>query len=1338
MVKNKLISMALLLVLAMGFAAPARAAEYINNTEYYYIANDSPYLDVTGASGLRGYNNTETLFLSGKGVGTLRPLLVQGGKYQVYFYNIPYSNNYPEIEVIVYDQNGAHSTIIDHINGEEGFYDLGEFEFAAGDSCYLTFGYPGGQIQDGYVRYNCVKYELKEGYDDYIDVDLNDSDTDYQPVLKPLQKKDVDLPEIREDAVKLYVRQGGNGDGSKEAPFGTIEAAQTRARELIAAGQAGNGIGIYIYGGIYPLGGTLSLTEADSGTAEAPVIYQACGDADVILTAANTYGLDTVEPVTDEAVLAKLPEEARNQVRVIDLAAQGTYVEPLRPAQDDWARVTLPDKLVIGEDAYHLSQYPNVGEAQLRILQDGATRSKNEQIRVKGMTYSFSTLPRMLRWTDEDAILTLGKFSSGYEAQSTLVSNIDENSMNVSFLRGGGLLNQLTATAIFKNLIAEIDQPGEYCIDRKGQKLYFYPIREISTDDSILLSTFAGDGIRFQSGAHDIVFKGIGFQMCGGTGVVFESGTQDCMFAGGTVAYTSQMGVSIDGKRNTVRDCDIYAIGTNGINCVAGDTYTGTKGECLIENNTVTDVGQSGTTAMHGVTFSGCGNTLRYNHIYNILGQGVTWSGLSQTMEYNLLERVCLQFTDAGAFYTASTINWGSKLRYNIVRDVVSEEGGTGNVGLYFDNGDLSGTLVEGNIVKNACTAMTLTNYYIDIKNNVFIMDENQESLGAYTLGHTITGTSNKKPSEDRFPLYDLEALRAEYPDLVRIIEGDSGDIAKNKRASNNVYYNVSDDTRETYEAQINAESFKANGGEAAGTVFLPGKPAAADFSDIDWAQIQAQNPEFTVIPVEEIGTYQGGMRMDETLAYVENAPEAFSLSYPANGERNLPTTITLQWENLHKMGYKTETLYIAENPDFTLNTKAFAVDGGLIEIEFDPGKTYYWTVLGKTGFGYGQRFNDGGVYSFSTKSYADVYDEKVIAVSAFIRDTVEGNGFGQYASGAKKALKESLDQIQQMEGPAEEKIAMLDQAIAAFQAQQNLKTELATYIYEDFSNDLIGDRSLSFFTRNGIKDSSVLVEYETEGSPNKVTRIRSDQRNNASNAAPYHVETTFPEQDNYAEVYASIKMETAGTAAAIHVGYTGLNGFTDYKLYDKKTSGLVTFAANGYIYPGYDKSYPSMPYEIGVWYDVQIKLDVAKRLYDVYIDGELLAEKIPFPTEAESAPTVGKMMFTETEGTDATRNKSPGTFCIDNVIVRAPMQYGVNSYLSSLAVNGEPVQGFDAGKFNYELELSAEELEQANITYMKNGNAHVSIYDYNGKKYLAVLAGNQRDMQVYTLSPKN
>jgi len=220
------------------------------------------------------------------------------------------------------------------------------------------------------------------------------------------------LPAWPTPAVELHVAPGGDDGaaGTADAPLATLEAARDRLRALRTEGRLDEGgARVLVHGGRYAVTQTFTLTEQDTGTADAPVRYEAApGETPVF---SGGVRLEGFQPVTDEAVLARLPEAARGQVLQVDVKRFGvTDLAPPRLGgfSSGLGFKTHPVKeLFFNGEAMPMSRWPNEGFARIAatVVDDGHTIHGRKGSKVGQLVYEGD---RPARWVDEAAPLLYG------------------------------------------------------------------------------------------------------------------------------------------------------------------------------------------------------------------------------------------------------------------------------------------------------------------------------------------------------------------------------------------------------------------------------------------------------------------------------------------------------------------------------------------------------------------------------------------------------------------------------------------------------------------------------------------------------------------------------------------------------------------------------------------------------------------------------------------------------------------------------------------------------------------------------------------------------------------
>ena len=110
----------------------------------------------------------------------------------------------------------------------------------------------------------------------------------------------------------------GNGDGSAENPFSSIENALGAVRRTAKT----EPITVIIRGGRYSLKKSLEFTNADSGTESAPITFKAYDGEEVIIHGSADIPRSNISKLKDEALLARLQNTVRDKVYEINLPGE--------------------------------------------------------------------------------------------------------------------------------------------------------------------------------------------------------------------------------------------------------------------------------------------------------------------------------------------------------------------------------------------------------------------------------------------------------------------------------------------------------------------------------------------------------------------------------------------------------------------------------------------------------------------------------------------------------------------------------------------------------------------------------------------------------------------------------------------------------------------------------------------------------------------------------------------------------------------------------------------------------------------------------------------------------
>jgi len=508
--------------------------------------------------------------------------------------------------------------------------------------------------------------------------------------MAPLAVYFCSLPYLVQSA-ELFVARNGNDNnaGTREKPFATLERARDEVRALKAAGKAGGGITVWLGGGIYPLAAAFRLTADDSGTKDGPVVYRGADEETVRLVGGQEIPSGTFKPVTDAEVLKRLDDAARRMVVQADLKAQGIAdFGAVRPAGLE---------LFFKDKPMPLARYPNAGWMKIVAAPAGQNGGK--------FTYE-GDRPR--RWAQAEDLWLHGYWTQDWADSYVRVAAIDAEKKEITTKAPHGVYGY-TAGKRFRalNILEELDEPGEWYLERKSGILYFWPPAPL-TEGKVFVSVLDKPLVSLE-GASFITLRGLTLECVRGNAARVEGGSNN-LIAGCTLRNSGNMAVRIrGGQDNGIAGCDIYASGAGGVDLSGGDRKTLSACGNFAVNNHVHDYNRWDKTYKAGVHVGGVGCRVAHNLIHDAPHNAVLLGGNEHVIEFNEIHHVCTETGDAGAFYMGR--DWtmrGNIVRYNYFHDlegVKGEKGFTDVMAVYLDD-CASGTTVFGNICRGVKRAL--------------------------------------------------------------------------------------------------------------------------------------------------------------------------------------------------------------------------------------------------------------------------------------------------------------------------------------------------------------------------------------------------------------------------------------------------------------------------------------------------------------------------------------------------------------------------------------------------------------------------------------------------------
>ena len=576
----------------------------------------------------------------------------------------------------------------------------------------------------------------------------------------------------------LHIAPGGSdtNPGTKARPLATLEAARDAIRRLKAAGPLpAGGVTVELAAGTYERTATFRLTAKDSGTPAARIVYRAAAGAEVRLTGGKAVAAKNFKPVTDKAVLARLDPAARGKVRQADLKAMG--ITDFGQPGGGGIELFFQDRPMT------LARWPNEGFVKITGLVGGkpvnVRGTKGD--RVGKFLYAGD---RPKRWADEPDAWVHGYWFWDWSDQRHKVDSIDTAKRIIAVRPPYHSYGYRVGQWFYAfNILAELDQPGQWYLDRRSGVLYFWPPADLAKGRPTVSVTAELVNMR---GTSHVWLVGLTFEAARGTAVTIAAGTADrvtdCTFRNlGAWAVRISAGTGC-----AVAGCVIYQTGEGGIALSGGRRASLTPAGHEAVNNHIHHYGRWYRMYKPAISLSGVGLRAAHNLIHHAPHMAVSFGGNDHVIEYNEIHHVCQESNDAGAIYAGR--DWtmrGTVIRHNYLHDITGFRG-RGCVGVYLDD-MFCGTKIVGNVFYRVTRAAFIgggrdcvvdNNIFVDCKPALHI-DARAMGWAGYHVKTTMTTRLKAMPYQDAL-------WRGRYPKLVNIL-ADAPSAPKGNVVSRNI-----------------------------------------------------------------------------------------------------------------------------------------------------------------------------------------------------------------------------------------------------------------------------------------------------------------------------------------------------------------------------------------------------------------------------------------------------------------------------------------------------------------------------------------------------------------------
>lgn len=487
------------------------------------------------------------------------------------------------------------------------------------------------------------------------------------------------------DGQKIFVSAVGDdsGDGSEEEPLRTLEKAIDVANEMRE--DSDKLIEILLREGTYSVTNTIKIINSQKDDSLLKIsAYQdekvtINAGVDIPLSAMNIADSDFTNAIIDKPNAGSVLQYNLKDAQIEDLgeiSLRGHLISDEKEAQAE---------LSLNGEVQKLAGWPNGEYTGLIKPTDSNEYGKRTKSGIANGCSFQVNYDRPSQWSKPEQAWLSGTIGPNYEFDYYPVSRFDSEEKRV-YLSRGALEKYYTEPYYrFENVPEELDEPGEYYIDRQSGMLYFYP-PENAPKDSVLTITMSTPTLDVSGKApnsmfriensKNIVFENLIFK--GGRGsAITGKNNSNIKFINCEINSFGENGIRFDASTDiTISDCKIHDVGQDGILFVScGNYQTLSPSNIVVSNNDIYNFARLERSYKTGIDFGyRCvGATAANNHIHNGPHAGMIFYGVNNDIYGNEFDNLVTEFSDMDALYcNNSNYPWerGNKIHNNYFHDI--------------------------------------------------------------------------------------------------------------------------------------------------------------------------------------------------------------------------------------------------------------------------------------------------------------------------------------------------------------------------------------------------------------------------------------------------------------------------------------------------------------------------------------------------------------------------------------------------------------------------------------------------------------------------------------------
>lgn len=545
-----------------------------------------------------------------------------------------------------------------------------------------------------------------------------------------------------EQGVVFYVSTDGNDAWSgklsqpdashKDGPFASLAAARDAIRKLKARGPLTQPVTVYVRGGTYALAEPLVLTVTDSGMEKTPISYAAYpGETPLVSGGIQITGWEKSEK--GELWQAEVPGVREGKWYTHQLFVNGERRQRARTPNTGFFRID--GKIMQGKPGFKFHE----GDIK----------------------------PKWAGQQDVDLVLL-----QAWTVLRAHIAEVDAGSRTVNLSREYAPdVQEEGAHYWIENTFDALDSPGEWYLDRRSGKLYYWPMPGEDMQRAEVIAPVLTELVRFQGGirgdnrpggiafgfspVHDIRLQGFALSYTDWSmpsngsvdiqgafalpAAVEVSDANSIVIENSVFKHLGQFAIELGKacKGNRIIANEMADLGAGAVKIGEpkdpNDSEEATSGN-IVSDNRIHDIGVVDAGADAVWVGLSSGNTISHNEVFNVYHSGIavgwTWgylptSAYSNVIEYNHIHHVGRGVMgDLGCVYLLG-VQPGTVVRNNFCHDVTRPDTSYGGWGIYTDEGS-SKIVIENNVVFHTQDAGFHHHYGQNniVRNNIFALGQ--------------------------------------------------------------------------------------------------------------------------------------------------------------------------------------------------------------------------------------------------------------------------------------------------------------------------------------------------------------------------------------------------------------------------------------------------------------------------------------------------------------------------------------------------------------------------------------------------------------------------------------